>query len=433
MTSADTDENAASGIMRGEHDITGTGPLKTHTRKPAGRGSHARAWTALAAAVVTASIAIWIVVPARTATLLVVGVAAAELSAWLVAFAAGALVLALIDVRRRIAARAAVAIALAAIGLALRPLLQVPATIDLFDARMIEALGRRYLDRVPDSVRAAMREDPIALVDLFRGVDAGAARVTRGIRFSAPGDVPLTMDIYRPTGAGIAPVVVLFYPGAWQRGVPGANRSLATYLASHGYAVFALDYRHAPRWQWPAQIEDVRAALGWLRDHAAGHGGDMSRIAFVGRSAGAHLAMVAAYERGAPPVRAIVNLYGPVDLAGGYREPPSPDPLEVRSLLEDLLGGAPDEMPGRYRAASPISYVTLAAPPTLSIYGARDHVVEPRWGALLHERLRSAGATSVLLEIPWSEHAFDLVPQGPGAQIALYYIERFLAWALRSR
>ncbi len=156
-------------------------------------------------------------------------------------------------------------------------------------------------------------------------------------------------------------------------------------------------------------------------------------MALLGRSSGAQLAMVAAYEPGALPVRAVVNYYGPVDLVEGYRHPPDPDPLNVRAIEEAFLGGSPVQMPEAYRTASPISYVSRSLPPTLSIYGMRDYVVEPRFGGLLHASLRATGSTSVLLQIPWAGHAFDAVPHGPGAQLALYHTERFLAWALAAR
>ena len=84
-----------------------------------------------------------------------------------------------------------------------------------------------------------------------------------------------------------------------------------------------------------------------------------------------------------------------------------------------------------YHDASPVTYAAPRVPPTLLIYGSRDHVVEARFGRQLHERLQQVGATSVLLEIPWAEHAFDLLPNGLSGQIALYYTERFFAWALR--
>jgi acetyl esterase/lipase len=224
--------------------------------------------------------------------------------------------------------------------------------------------------------------------------------------------------------------VVQIYGGAWQRGAPADDARFATYLAARGFVVFAVDYRHAPRWVWPAQIDDIRAALGWIREHGREYGGDASRLALVGRSAGAHLAMVAAYQLGAPAISAVVSYYGPVDLTDGYRNPPRPDPLDVRSIETALLGGTPDQMPDRYHDASPIAYAAHRAPPSLLIYGGRDHIVLPRFGALLDARLRAVDAPSVFLEIPWAEHAFDVLPNGPSGQLALYYTERFLAWAL---
>jgi acetyl esterase/lipase len=76
------------------------------------------------------------------------------------------------------------------------------------------------------------------------------------------------------------------------------------------------------------------------------------------------------------------------------------------------------------------SHAAHRAPPSLLIYGGRDHIVLPRFGAMLDAHLRAVDATSVFLEIPWAEHAFDVLPNGPSGQLALYYTERFLAWAL---
>jgi len=242
------------------------------------------------------------------------------------------------------------------------------------------------------------------------------------------------MDIYRPPVSGRYPCVVQIYGGSWQRGHPGDDASFARYLASRGFVVFAIDYRHAPRWKWPAQIEDVRTALRWVRDHAAEWDGDAARLALFGRSAGAHLAMLAAYEPDAPPINAVVSYYGPVALAEGYREPPVPNPLDVRTIEEAFLGGSPDQVPDRYRDASPITYIgnppSRPKPPTLLIYGARDHIVLPRFGRQLDERLRATGSISIYLEIPWAEHAFDLLP-GLSARLSREYTDRFLTWALQ--
>ena len=192
----------------------------------------------------------------------------------------------------------------------------------------------------------------------------------------------------------------------------------------------AIDYRHATM---AVAGADRGRPLGarLIREHAEDYKADLTRLALVGRSAGAQLALLAAYEPNAPRIRGVVGYYGPVDLTEGYRHPPTPDPLGVRTIEQALLGGTPESMPGRYRDASPINYVTRRLPPTLLVYGARDHVVEARFGRMLHQRLLATGSTAVLLEIPWAEHGFDAVPGGASAQLSLYYTERFLAWALR--
>ncbi len=350
-------------------------------------------WVVLAIAATLFFLSLWIVVPAPTMTLLMLGVGAPEISPILLVPALVTVVLAW-RVRGR-GRRVAIACSAIAAGLFAMPLLQYP------------------------------RDVPLSMTTLLAGVDMGQARLTSHVPFAAPGGVQLAMDIYQPTTNGPHPVLVQIYGGAWQRGVPGADAVFAARLASRGYLVFAIDYRHAPAWKWPAQLEDVETALAWVRAHARKYGGDASQLALFGRSAGAQLAMVAGVQD--PGVAAVISYYGPVNLTQGWREPPRPDPIGSRKVLETFLGGTPDQMPDRYRHASPISYVSSRAPRTLLIYGARDHVVQPRFGRQLHEALRAAGATSELIEIPWAEHAFDALPAGLSGQVALFHTERFLA------
>jgi acetyl esterase/lipase len=142
--------------------------------------------------------------------------------------------------------------------------------------------------------------------------------------------------------------------------------------------------------------------------------------------------MLAAYAPNAPPIRAVVNYYGPVDLTAGYAEPPRPDPIDTRAVLEAFLGGTPAQLADRYRQASPYQFVTRSnLPPTLLIYGSRDHIVQAKFGRALAERLRSLKVPTVMIEIPWSEHVFDAVFRGLGNQIALEYSDRFLAATLQ--
>ena len=194
----------------------------------------------------------------------------------------------------------------------------------------------------------------------------------RGVKFAAPNSIPLTLDIYKPPTAGRVPILVQMYGGAWQRGAPADNEWFARYFAIRGYIVVAADYRHAPQWKWSAQIEDVRSALRWIAAHAREFDGDSARIIVIGRSSGAQLAMTAAYQEASPSIRGVVSYYGPVDLAEGWRHPPEPDPLHVRDLLGAYLGGTPDQVPDRYREASPITYTSRRLPPVFLMYGKHD-------------------------------------------------------------
>ena len=379
----------------------------------------------LVAALALCFVAIWIVIPPFHAGLLPLTVAVPEISPYLLLVA-----LAICGVTFN-GSRATLAIAAAAALAFAYPLLRTPLMLRSFDRAMEQRLGRNYVEQIPNGSRAALRAHALSPRDFLRGIARVDVLVKRGIEFARPQGVPLTVDMYRPTSAGPHPILVQLYGGAWQRGSPEDNASFATYFASKGYVVAAIDYRHAPQARWPAQVDDVRAALAWVLAHAAEYEADATRVALLGRSAGAQLALVAAYQAGAPRIRAAVSYYGPTDLVEGWRLPPHPDPLDIRAILETYLRGTPDSMPVQYREASPVTYVSPRVPPTLLVYGMRDHIVLPRFGRDLDGQLQRAGATSVLLEVPWADHAFDAVANGLTGQIALYYTERFLAWALR--
>ena len=174
---------------------------------------------------------------------------------------------------------------------------------------------------------------------------------------------------------------------------------LRGYFASRGHVVFAIDYRHAPRWRWPAQILDVRSALAWIRTHAAEYDGDASRLVLLWplrrRAVGAHRGI----RRHSGRCRGSRELLWSDGSRRRVASASPPDPFNIRAVLETYLG-APDQIPEPYRAASPLTYVSAKVPPSLLLYGRRDHIVEARFGRLLNDRLRAAGATSFLLELP---------------------------------
>ena len=241
------------------------------------------------------------------------------------------------------------------------------------------------------------------------------------------------IHLYRPTRRDDEPLptIIDIHGGSWQVGGVRDDESFSRIMAAKGFAVFALDYRKAPAFKFPAQRDDVMKAIVWVRDNALRLGADPERVALVGRSAGGHLAMLAAYARSSVHVRSVISFYGPADLRALYAEPPSPDPLHVRTKLEEFLGGTPDSVPQVYREASPVSLVGPNLPPTLHIQGGGDNVVPVRLTRALHAALLAAGSRSLLLEIPWADHSFNMVHFGPSNVVAQSVIDAFLADTLR--
>lgn len=374
---------------------------------------------------------LWIVVPAPTAFLLPLGVGAPELSPWLLGINAIALVLIGLSWTGGRLHLLMLLGSLLGLGLSLLPLAQLPATNQQIDAEMRAVLGPDFLANVPATTLQALRPQPFVFADVFRGLALEAVRIDRGIVFARPNGTDLTLNVYRPLSPGRYPTIVTIYGGAWQSGSPDNKANFSRYIAAQGYTVIAIDYRHAPQHRFPAQLADVNTALSYIQAHAEALSVDLDHLALLGRSAGAQLATIAAYES-AMPIQAIVNYYGPVDLVAGYQDPPVPDPIDTRAVLRTFLGGPPATAPALYRQASPINYVTTNLPPTLLVYAGRDHVVQPQYGRQLYEQLQATDNQVVWLEIPWAEHAFDTVFNGLSNQLALYYTERFLAWALQT-
>ena len=374
-------------------------------------------------------LSLWIIIPAPTLPLLVLGIGVPELSPWFTLGNLVTLVLALIFHQSWLC-RIAIINSIFGLCLSLLPLIQIPVMEQRANALMQQVLGETALQFPPEQ-KTQFRSRPFVLADVFRGISLRPVRETSGIPFATPEGVPLTLTLYRPLQVGQYPTIVMIYGGAWQNGQPGLDAGFGRYMAGQGYTVVAIDYRHAPRYRFPTQLVDVQTALAYIQTHASDLEVDVDRMVVLGRSAGAHLAMLLAYTPPVSPFRAVVNYYGPVNLANGYRNPPQPDPIDTHAVLEAFLGGSPDQYPAEYEQASPSHYIRPNLPPSLLIYAGRDHVVQAKYGRSLFEKLQKTQNTAVLIEIPWAEHAFDAVFRGVSNQFALYYVERFLAYIIQ--
>ena len=382
-------------------------------------------------------LSIWIVLPAPIFSLLPLSVGTPEISPVLIIFNAVVLIAAwlqfsLSNYRQPRLFIITLCLSSLALGLSSWPLLQFSSTQSQVERSIVASLGQNYLRDIPLLVTAKMRSQPLIISDIWGGIATPEIRIDRSIPFASPDGIPLSLNIYRPLQVGTYPAIISIYGGAWQRGSPDSDETFNRYIAAQGYVVWAISYRHAPAYHFPAQIDDVRSALAYIKQHANEYETNLDRVALIGRSAGAQLAMLAAYQDPPFPIKALVNYYSPVNLTAGYEDVPTPDPIESRATLRAFLGGTPTEFPELYRQASPLNAVKPALPASLLIYGGKDHIIQSKYGKKLAQKLKYQGNQAVFIEIPWADHAFDAVFSGMSNQLALYYTERFLAWALLS-
>jgi acetyl esterase/lipase len=355
----------------------------------------------------TFAVAMWTVVPAPNLPLLVLAVAAPELAPYGFVVALAALLLALRAARGR-ARPIAVVLAALAVGCFAWPLVAAPFAW-AGAHRALAAAG------VPP-----LRARSLAAVDELHDVPVPLR-----------GGGALALDLYRPHGSADVPLVVAIYGGAWAFGARADVAPLARWYAARGYAVAAIDYRHAPRHRFPAQLDDVEDALRALAAHARAWHVDPARTALFGRSAGGQLALLAAQRPQPLTVRAVVGYYAPTDLVNGYADPPRPDPAGVRRILSAYLGGPPDAAHrAAYERAAPLAHARTT-PSALLVIGDRDQLVLPEFQRAFAARVRAAGTRVVALELPWANHAFDEV-DGLGAALTRAATLRFLDATLRS-
>jgi acetyl esterase/lipase len=377
---------------------------------------------------------IWIVVSAPKYFLLPLGVSAPEISPLLAIANAIAFAIAVWQFFTQFSTQWLLILGL--IGsflgfiLSLLPWLQLPATNRQFQSEFQAAFGRDCLVNIPQSLQAKMRPRPFIWLDLIRSIVRSplkSVRIEREVVFARPDNVALKLNLYRPLKSGKYPTIVVIYGGAWRSGSPNNDEQFSCYLAYQGYCVVSVDYRHAPQYKFPIQLEDINAALNYIDLHAEKLESDRDKIALLGRSAGGHLALLAAYQQTSIPLQAVISYYGPINLTEAYQNPPVPDPINTRAVLQDFLGNNPQQLPDLYQQASPINYVRANLPPTLLIYPQRDCIVAVKYGQQLGQKLKDSHNLTVYLEIPWAEHAFDAIFLGLSNQLVLYYTERFLA------
>ena len=240
--------------------------------------------------------------------------------------------------------------------------------------------------------------------------------VQRDVTYCVASGVELKLDLYYPDRAeGPLPVAMYVHGGGWRSGDKsrGAGMRDVPLLRERGYLVVSINYRLAPRWKFPAMIEDAKCAVRSLRAHAREWGLDPERIGVWGGSAGGHLVALlgtlpegvfegsGGYSEYSSRVQAVVDMFGPTDLPR-LLEGASPN---QQRLIKEVFGTS-DPGSEVLQAASPVHWVSSDDPPFLLLHGDRDPVVPLEQSQVFYERLREAGVPATLVVVRNAGHGF---------------------------
>jgi acetyl esterase/lipase len=258
-------------------------------------------------------------------------------------------------------------------------------------------------------------------------------KVERDVTYCTIDGVALKLDLYFPsqaTGKPL-PVAINLHGGSWSAG-DKQNSDTAVdipVLVERGYLVVAVNYRHAPAYKFPAQIQDVKCAVRFLRANAAKFGLDANRIGAWGCSAGGHLVSllgvtdkstgwdnVGEYKDQSSRIQAAVPLCAPSDIT-------LYDIIARGDMLKRVFGSDTGVNPNLLRA-SPVTFVTKDDPPFLIFQGDKDNVISLKHGTRLYEKLIAVGVSAKLVTVKNGTHC---LPPEPGMSPTREEISQMIA------
>ena len=370
--------------------------------------------------------AIWIVVPAPATFIWLFAVAASEWSLWIGLAALMSIIPNVYLLAFRQGGKINLVSLIAALVALIISLYPLASTLSVARAINVDLSLTRYFSGVKRLFSAKEGTQPKTYT--FANIDG----------------TELKLDVYLPTqtGENNGASVVVVHGGSWSGGVRSDFPEWNRLLAANGFTVFDIDYRLVPQPNYLTATGDVKCVVGWVQAHAEEFNISPDRIALLGRSAGAHLALLAAYSAGDErlsstcpngndeKIRAVVSIYAPVELLWAYDNPANPRVINGPQTLANFLGGNPhssDEIRDRFILASPTSHITAESPPTLALHGGHDQLVRAENLTFLDQKLSDAKVEHQSLFIPYAQHGYDYNINGWGSQITGKLIIDFLS------
>jgi acetyl esterase/lipase len=274
----------------------------------------------------------------------------------------------------------------------------------------------------------------IAVSDL-RATSAGEVDVAYGETYVERDSGPVQADVYVPRGEGPFPGVLVVHGGAWKMGNRSQLAGVAHLLAEHGFTAVAISYRLAPTHKFPAQIDDCKAAVRWMRSEAARWKIDPERIGGFGYSAGAHLVSLLGTSdpgdglEGIEPTDGLPSTRLQAVAAGGTPCDFRPIPADIDGLAF-WLGGTPGEVPEQYRLASPATFISPDDPPFFFFHGENDQMVPVISPIQMRAELAAAGVPAELYVAPKLGHLACCMHR-EAIDMAVAFLERNLKASVR--
>jgi acetyl esterase/lipase len=226
----------------------------------------------------------------------------------------------------------------------------------------------------------------------------------------------LLVDTYRCPTPGPHPALMLIHGGGWAGGDKDAYRGEALYWSQQaGVVCFSINYRHAPKFRYPAQVVDCARAVRWVRAHAKEYDVNPDRIGALGHSAGGHLSLMLGvikpdhYQSPEDPnrglsgrVQCLMDLAGPADFTAAAHWP------EITlGIVNGFIGATRDQAPDKWAEASPITHVTRDAAAMMMVYGTKDPLVPAEQGERMKAALDKVGVENELIVIKNADHGFQ--------------------------
>ncbi|HMV81664.1 MAG TPA: alpha/beta hydrolase [Blastocatellia bacterium] len=254
---------------------------------------------------------------------------------------------------------------------------------------------------------------------------AAKAELRKDIEFAKPDGVSLTLDAFVPEGAGPFPTVIIVHGGGFARGdkqtyVP----PLFEPLSQAGFTWFTINYRLHPQVKFPAPIDDVEAAISFVKAHAKEYKVDLKRVVLMGESAGGSLvSFVGVRNKSAIKLAAVVPFYGVHDWQQRAEEDAAGK--GGASIWRDFFSvpqGSSPEAVKRMREVSAATYIKKGLPPFLLIHGTKDEQVNYQQSVVMQQRMKQAGNVCDLITVEGGPHGMGVITKFPDTQV------KMIAW-----